>query len=30
MTDNYAVSQHRRLFPETPDLHWVIWPGLEG
>ncbi len=30
MTDNYAVSQHRRLFAETPDLHWVIWPGREG
>ncbi|GJD98650.1 deoxyguanosinetriphosphate triphosphohydrolase [Methylobacterium isbiliense] len=27
MTDNYAVSQHRRLFPTTPDLHWVTWPG---
>ncbi|ACL57152.1 deoxyguanosinetriphosphate triphosphohydrolase [Methylobacterium nodulans] len=26
MTDNYAVSQHRRMFPVTPDLHWVMWP----
>ncbi|MFE1598742.1 deoxyguanosinetriphosphate triphosphohydrolase [Methylobacterium sp. ID0610] len=26
MTDNYAVSQHRRLFDHTPDLHWVMWP----
>ncbi|WP_298956856.1 deoxyguanosinetriphosphate triphosphohydrolase [uncultured Methylobacterium sp.] len=27
MTDNYAVSQHRRLFAATPDLHWVMWPA---
>lgn len=27
MTDNYAVSQHRRLFAETPDLHWEPGPA---
>lgn len=30
MTDNYAVNQHRRLFPTTPDLHWAIGPEPRG
>ena len=24
MTDTYAVLAHRKLYPETPDLHWEL------
>ena len=29
-TVDRTEGQHRRLFAETPDLHWVTWPGMDG